>query len=87
MQGRCNSFELAVSLQWLLTWYGISLKNTVESRAEGLHRLLERLSLTLRGRTENAKMKLLPSVFSSLNTGMKIFEFVANSRRHFSTFM
>ena len=31
-----------------------------------------------------AKMKLLPSVFSSLNSRVKIFVFVANSRRHFS---
>ena len=33
------------------------------------------------------KMKLLPSVFSSLNSRVKIFVFVANSRRHFSIFM
>ena len=39
------------------------------------------------GKRQTAKMKLLPSVFSSLNTRVKIFEFVANSRRHFSTFM
>ena len=35
---------------------------------------------------QTAKMKLLPSVFSSLNSRMKIFVFVANSRRHFSNF-
>ena len=33
-----------------------------------------------------AKMKLLPSVFSSLNSRVKIFVFVANSRRHFFYF-
>ena len=47
---------------------------------------LERLSLTLRGLTSNGKrqkMKVLPSVFSSLNSRVKIFVFVANSRRHF----
>ena len=32
-------------------------------------------------------MKPLPSVFSSLNSRVKIFVFVANSRRHFSIFM
>ena len=53
---------------------------------------IERLSLTLSGRMSNgkrqtAKMKLLPSVFSSLNSTVKIFVFVANSRRHFSIFM
>ena len=36
---------------------------------------------------QTAKMKLLPSVFSSLNSRVKIFAFVANSRRHFSIFM
>ena len=36
---------------------------------------------------QTAKMKLLPSVFSSLNSRMKIFVFVAISRRHFSNFM
>ena len=34
-----------------------------------------------------AKMKLSPSVFGSLNSRVKIFIFVANSRRHFSIFM
>ena len=36
---------------------------------------------------QTAKMKLLASVFSSLNSRVKIFLFVANSRRHFSIFM
>ena len=34
-----------------------------------------------------AKMNLLPSFFSSLNSRVKIFVFVANSKRHFSIFM
>ena len=36
---------------------------------------------------QTAKMKLLPSVFSSFNSRVKIFLFVANSRRHFSISM
>ena len=36
---------------------------------------------------QTAKMKLLPSLFRSLNSRVKIFVFVANSRRHFSIFM
>ena len=36
---------------------------------------------------QTAKMKLLPSVFSSLNSRVKLFVFVANSRRQFSVFM
>ena len=35
---------------------------------------------------QTAKMKLWPSDFSSLNSRVKIFVFVANSRRHFSIF-
>ena len=36
---------------------------------------------------QTAKMKLLPSVLSSLKSRVKIFVFVANSRRHSSIFM
>ena len=36
---------------------------------------------------QTAKMTLLPSVYSSLNSRVKIFVFVSNSRRHFSLFM
>ena len=36
---------------------------------------------------QTAKLKLLPSLVSSLNSRVKIFVFVANSRRHFSIFM
>ena len=36
---------------------------------------------------QTAKMKLLPSVFSSFNSRVKIFVLVANSRRHFFIFM
>ena len=34
-----------------------------------------------------AKKKLLPSVFSSLNSRVKVFIFVVNSWRHLSIFM
>ena len=36
---------------------------------------------------QTAKMRLLSSVFSSLNSTVEIFVFVANSRRHFSIFI
>ena len=36
---------------------------------------------------QTAKMKLLPSVLSSLKSRVKIFVFVANNRRHFSIFV
>ena len=36
---------------------------------------------------QTAKLKLLPSVFSSLNSRVKMFVFVAISRRQFSIFM
>ena len=35
----------------------------------------------------NKKIKLLPSVFSSLYSRIKIFVFAVNSKRHFSTFV
>ena len=38
------------------------------------------------GKRQTAKMKLLPSVFSSLYSRMKIFVFAVNSKRHFSIF-
>ena len=36
------------------------------------------------GKRQTAKMKLLPSVFSSLYSRIKIFVFAVNSKRHFS---
>ena len=36
---------------------------------------------------QTTKMKFLPSVFSSLNSRVKVFLLMANSRRHFSIFM
>ena len=46
--------------------------------------IIERLRLTL---CQTAKMKLLPSVFSSLKSRVKIFVFAVNSVRHVSIFM
>ena len=42
---------------------------------------IERLSMTF---TANGKNETFAFVFSSLNSRLKIFVFVANSRRHFS---
>ena len=72
--------------------FAVKERLTIGIIFKGVGDLLERLSLTLRGRTSNgkrqtAKMKLLPSVVSSLNSRVKIFVFGANSRRHFSIFM
>ena len=36
------------------------------------------------GKRRTAKMKLLPSIFSSLYSRIKIFVFAVNSERHFS---
>ena len=38
------------------------------------------------GKRQTAKIKLLPSVFSSLYSRIKIFVFAVNSKRHFSSF-
>ena len=39
------------------------------------------------GKRQTAKMKLLPSVFSTLYSGIKTFVFAVNSKRHFSIFV
>ena len=39
------------------------------------------------GKRQTAKIKLLPSVFSSLYSRIKIFVFAVNSKRHFSIFV
>ena len=39
------------------------------------------------GKRQTAKTKLLPSVFSSLYSRIKIFVFVVNDKRHFSIFV
>ena len=39
------------------------------------------------GKRQTAKMKLLPSVSSSLYSRIKIFVFAVNSKRHFSIFV
>ena len=39
------------------------------------------------GKQQTAKMKLLPSVSSSLYSRIKIFVFAVNSKRHFSIFV
>ena len=39
------------------------------------------------GKRQTAKMELLPSVFSSLYSRIKIFVFAGNSKRHFSIFV
>ena len=48
-----------------------------------------RLSLTFaaNGKRQTANGKLLPSVFSSLYSRIKIFVFAVNSKRHFSIFV
>ena len=39
------------------------------------------------GKRQTAKIKRLPSVFSSLYSRIKIFVFAVNSKRHFSSFV
>ena len=39
------------------------------------------------GKRQTAKMKLLPSVFSSLYSRIKIFVYAVNSKRRFSIFV
>ena len=39
------------------------------------------------GKRQTAKIKVLPSVFSSVYSRIKIFVFAVNSKRHFSIFV
>ena len=45
------------------------------------------VKLDVYGKRQTAKIKLLPSVFSSLYSRIKIFVFAVNSKRHFSIFV
>ena len=44
------------------------------------------VKLDVYSKQQTAKIKLLPSVFSSLYSGIKIFVFAVDSKRHFSIF-
>ena len=48
---------------------------------------IREVKLDVYGKQQTAKIKLLPSVFSSLYSRIKIFVFAVNSKRHFSTFV
>ena len=48
---------------------------------------IREFKLDVYGKRQTAKMKLLPSVFSSLYSRIKIFVFAVNSKRHFSIFV
>ena len=48
---------------------------------------IREVKLDVYGKQQTAKIKLLPSVFSSLYSRIKIFVFAVNSKKHFSTFV
>ena len=58
---------------------------------KGLSRreIIARLSMTFtaNGKRQTAKMKLLPSLFSCVYSGVKLFVFAMNSRRRYSIFV
>ena len=49
--------------------------------------IIREIKFDVYGKRQTAKMKLLPSVFSSLYSRIKIFVFAVNSKRHFSIFL
>ena len=57
-------------------------------RVSGRNRSSENrgVKLDVYGKRQTAKIKLFPSVFSSLYSGIKRFVFAVNSKRHFSIF-
>ena len=70
----------------------VSCANDVQTLTDSLGRtkLIREIKLDVTWsyvKRQMAKLKLLPSVFSSLNSRVKILEFVVNSRRHFFFFL
>ena len=65
-------------------------KRCVQGPGSGLAycvtRIIIEVKLDVYGKRQTAKIKLLPSVFSSLYSGIKIFVFAVNSKRQFSIF-
>ena len=49
--------------------------------------VIREVKLDVYGKRQTAKIKLLPSVFSSLYSRIKIFVFAVHSKRHFSIFV
>ena len=49
--------------------------------------VIREIKFDVYGKRQAAKIKLLPSVFSSLYSRIKIFVFAVNSKRHFSIFV
>ena len=45
------------------------------------------MTFAANAKRQTAKMKLLPSVLSSLDSRIKIFVLAVNSKRHFSIFV
>ena len=50
-------------------------------------RLIREVKHDVYGKRQTAKLKLLPSVFSSLYSRIKTFAFGVTSKRHFSIFV
>ena len=69
------------SWQWTF-WERILL-----SRRIVRYRTTREIKHDVYGKRQTSKMKLLPSVFSSLYSRIKIFVFAVNSKRHFSIFV
>ena len=53
----------------------------------GLKNVVREVKFDVYDKRQTAKIKLLPSVFSSLYIRIKIFVFSVNSKRHFSIFV
>ena len=54
---------------------------------QGFFAFISEVKFDVYGKRQTAKIKLLPSVFSSLYSRIKIFVFAVNSKRHFSSFV
>ena len=66
------------TIQYNTIQYNTIQYNTIQYNRE--------VKLDVYGKRQTAKIKLLPSVFSPLYSGIKIFVFAVNSKRHVSIF-
>ena len=76
-----------------LNWHSLELRRKITRLAtmykivNGKIAVIREVKHDVYGKRQTAKIKLLPPVFSSLYSRIKIFVFAVNSKRHFSTFV
>ena len=70
-----------------LNRFAVVIKEQAASSSTGKACYNREVKFDIYGKRQTAKIKLLPSVFSSMYSRIKIFVFAVNSKRHFSIFV